>query len=158
MTPYCNSKVTFKRLSMPWCEYIMYQVRKGPLWNIPTSILYWSTAGRYRPVSYTDGPITARCRFIKNAYTDQHAHPRELHVLNQCLLILQVDSECPDQAAIPRSLRRAFPVRPLICHRISGLRENYAHLNLCISHTCICAFRVPESAHFARLYLHTSCT
>ena len=32
------------------------------------SILYKSTAGRYRPVSYPDGPITARCRFIKNAY------------------------------------------------------------------------------------------
>ena len=32
----------------------------------PASILYKSTAGR--PVSYPDGPITARCRFIKNAY------------------------------------------------------------------------------------------
>ena len=34
----------------------------------PASIIYKSTAGRYRPVSYPDGPITARCRFIKNAY------------------------------------------------------------------------------------------
>ena len=34
----------------------------------PASILYKSTAGRYRPVSYPDGPITARYRFIKNAY------------------------------------------------------------------------------------------
>ena len=33
----------------------------------PTSSLYKSIAGRYRPVSYPDGPITARCRFIKNA-------------------------------------------------------------------------------------------
>ena len=33
----------------------------------PASILYKSTAGRYRPVSYPDGPITARYRFIKNA-------------------------------------------------------------------------------------------
>ena len=48
------------------------------LWNItvkhiikttmnPVSILYKSKAGRYRPVSYPDGPITARYRFIKNA-------------------------------------------------------------------------------------------
>ena len=37
---------------------------------IPASILYKSIAGRYRPVSYPDGPITARCRFIKNAYWD----------------------------------------------------------------------------------------
>ena len=36
----------------------------------PASILYKSIAGRYRPVSYPDGPITARYRFIKNAYWD----------------------------------------------------------------------------------------
>ena len=36
--------------------------------NFPASILYKSIAGRYRPVSYPDGPITARYRFIKNAY------------------------------------------------------------------------------------------
>ena len=34
----------------------------------PASILYESTAGRYRPVSYPDEPITARYRSIKNAY------------------------------------------------------------------------------------------
>ena len=34
----------------------------------PASILDKSIAGRYRPVSYPDGPITARYRFIKNAY------------------------------------------------------------------------------------------
>ena len=34
----------------------------------PASILFKSIAGRYRPVSYPDGPITARYRFIKNAY------------------------------------------------------------------------------------------
>ena len=34
----------------------------------PASILYESIAGRYRPVSYPDGPISARYRFIKNAY------------------------------------------------------------------------------------------
>ena len=33
----------------------------------PASILYKSIAGRYRPVSYPDGPIMARYRFIKNA-------------------------------------------------------------------------------------------
>ena len=34
----------------------------------PASILYKSIAGRYRPVSYPDGPITARYRFMSNAY------------------------------------------------------------------------------------------
>ena len=34
----------------------------------PASILHTSIAGRYRPVSYPDGPITARYRFIYNAY------------------------------------------------------------------------------------------
>ena len=36
--------------------------------HFPANILYKSIAGRYRPVSYPDGPITARYRFIKNAY------------------------------------------------------------------------------------------
>ena len=35
---------------------------------VPASILYKSTSGRYRPVSYPDGPITAHYRFIKSAY------------------------------------------------------------------------------------------
>ena len=35
--------------------------------NNPVSILRKSTAGRYRPVRIADGPITARCRFIKDA-------------------------------------------------------------------------------------------
>ena len=42
----------------------------GLLKIIPVSILYKSTAGRYRPVSYPDGPITVRYRFIKNASWD----------------------------------------------------------------------------------------
>ena len=33
---------------------------------VPASILYKSIAGRYRAVRVADGPITARCRFIKN--------------------------------------------------------------------------------------------
>ena len=33
----------------------------------PVSILHKSKAGRYRPVRVADGPITARCRFMKNA-------------------------------------------------------------------------------------------
>ena len=33
----------------------------------PVSILHKSIAGRYRPVRVADGPITDRCRFIKNA-------------------------------------------------------------------------------------------
>ena len=41
--------------------------RKSLLWCNPVSILYKSTAGRSRPVRVADGPITARCRFIKNA-------------------------------------------------------------------------------------------
>ena len=34
----------------------------------PASILYKSTAGRYRPVRVADWRITARYRFIKSAY------------------------------------------------------------------------------------------
>ena len=38
--------------------------------HIPVSILYKSIAGRYRSVRVADGPITALCRFIKNASWD----------------------------------------------------------------------------------------
>ena len=38
-----------------------------PCGFFPASILYKSIAVRYRPVSYPDGPITDRYRFIKNA-------------------------------------------------------------------------------------------
>ena len=35
--------------------------------SYPVSILHKSIAGRYLPVRVADGPITARCGFIKNA-------------------------------------------------------------------------------------------
>ena len=35
--------------------------------HFQVSILRKSIAGRYRPVRVADGPITARCRFLKNA-------------------------------------------------------------------------------------------
>ena len=38
--------------------------------HIPVSILYKSITNRYQPVRVADGPITARCRFIKNASWD----------------------------------------------------------------------------------------
>ena len=44
------------------------QVAWRRIFNKPASILYKSIAGRYRPVRVADGPITARYRFIKNAY------------------------------------------------------------------------------------------
>ena len=34
--------------------------QRDPPTSDPASILYKSTAGRYRPISYPDGPITAR--------------------------------------------------------------------------------------------------
>ena len=50
--------------------YNIYHYQTTYKYDIPASILYKSIAGRYRPVSYPDGPITARYRFIKNAYWD----------------------------------------------------------------------------------------
>ena len=50
----------------------MYLLTWTPNENInqpayPHSILHKSIAGQYRPVRVADGPITARCRFMKNA-------------------------------------------------------------------------------------------
>ena len=44
---------------------------KGSSSPNPASILHKSTARRLRPVSYPDGPLTARCRFMKNAYWER---------------------------------------------------------------------------------------
>ena len=46
-------------------EYVHSQSHRNM--HNPGSMLYKSIAGRYRPVRVSDGPITARCRFIKNA-------------------------------------------------------------------------------------------
>ena len=48
--------------------------------TITASILYKSIVGHYRPVSYPDGPITARYRFIKNAYWDGRAVFRDCSI------------------------------------------------------------------------------
>ena len=58
-------------------------------WPIPASILYKSTAGRYRPVSYPDGPITARYSFIKNAYWDNTRHPLQHFCAHTCMILCQ---------------------------------------------------------------------
>ena len=49
----------------------------------PASILYKSIAGRYRPVRVADGPITARYRFIKNAYWVQ-THAAQTSFIKIC--------------------------------------------------------------------------
>ena len=41
-----------------------YIVFSGSCLAFPASILHKSTAGRSRPVSYPDGPLTARYRFM----------------------------------------------------------------------------------------------
>ena len=53
----------------------------------PASILYKSIAGRYRPVSYPDGPITARYKFIKNAYWDLTKLPNAILLRTKILRI-----------------------------------------------------------------------
>ena len=61
------------RACADWSNYslgahvLQYVFLRWLVW-FPAGILYNSTTGRYRPVSYSDGPITARYRFMKNAY------------------------------------------------------------------------------------------
>ena len=48
--------------------HLIYIIHKSAeIRYVPASILHKSRAGRYRPDRVADGPITARCRFIKNA-------------------------------------------------------------------------------------------
>ena len=55
----------------------------------PANVLYKSIAGRYRPVCYPDGPITARYRVIKNAYW---VRPSVYVILSLCICYR---SKCP---------------------------------------------------------------
>ena len=56
----------------------------------PVSILYKSIAGRYRPVRVADGPITARYRFIKNAYWVHII--RKFHINCPIVHIIRIDT------------------------------------------------------------------
>ena len=49
--------------------------------HFPVSILHKSIAGCYRPVRVADGPITARCRFIKNASWEAGLSPKVVFLL-----------------------------------------------------------------------------
>ena len=60
-SPCCWQPLTLK---------INYSKKSMTRTPIPESILHKSIAGRDRPVRVTDGPITARCRFIKNVSWD----------------------------------------------------------------------------------------
>ena len=71
--PRKSVKRLIERLDMALTELIRVEKYKqiprkchnhvhGPAY--PSSILYISIPSRYRPVSYPDGPITARYRFI----------------------------------------------------------------------------------------------
>ena len=65
-------KMSHKMLSKQNC-YFIFSTPYNKIKNLNDFIvqhLYRSIAGRYQPVSYPDGPITARYRFIKNAYWD----------------------------------------------------------------------------------------
>ena len=48
-------------------QLIRFARASNKISDFPVSIFYQSTAGSYRPVRVADGPITARCRLIKNA-------------------------------------------------------------------------------------------
>ena len=73
---------------MRW--FIYYSSQSFVTWITPASILYKSIAVRYRPVSYPDGPITARYRFIKKMLTGTYLIIRTntVFVVLFCFLLL----------------------------------------------------------------------
>ena len=58
---------------------------------IPVSILHKSIAGRSRPVRVADGPITARCRFIKNASLDMIVFLKRYSLVHCSLFICRYE-------------------------------------------------------------------
>ena len=51
----------------PFSFFFFFFFLRRKISLIPASSFYKPIAGRYRPVSYPDGPIMARCRFMLNA-------------------------------------------------------------------------------------------
>ena len=64
ISDFISHEIQFLQMLINW---IILTSSAAIKWVYPESILYKSIAGRYRPVRVADGPITARCRFIKNA-------------------------------------------------------------------------------------------
>ena len=93
--------------------------------NNPASILSKSIAGRYRPVSYPDGPITARYRFIKNAYWKKVT-------LFHCLLVWQKNPTVSEQNSVDPDKTPQFAVSDLGLHYLLRTvrigRINTAHV------------------------------
>ena len=66
------------------------------------SIPHRFVAGRYRPVSYPDGPITARCRFIKKPNWDIDVLlPNSWKLLGNSRDWELVQSMSPDDSSLP---------------------------------------------------------
>ena len=64
---YCNHWTVTSYASLGTTDtFIRAKYSMKYMYN-PISILHKSRAGRYRPVRVADGPLSARCRFIKNA-------------------------------------------------------------------------------------------
>ena len=72
-------------------EYTNNLFKKKVYQDNPASILYKSIAGRYRPFSYPDGPITARYRFIKNVYWEASYQFDILHTFRKIYRSIRVD-------------------------------------------------------------------
>ena len=63
-----SSPVNIKRRYSAYTAFAIFQSHL--LHGTTVSIIHKSIAGCYRPVRVADGPITVRCRFIKNASWD----------------------------------------------------------------------------------------
>ena len=73
--PFAIELCSFEKMWSPHDWYSVDEISASAFDDNPASILYKSIAGRYRPVSYPDGPITPRYKFIKNAYWETFQKP-----------------------------------------------------------------------------------
>ena len=93
---------------IPWNNTRSLEAEKNRPSILVLLVLHKSIAGRYRPISYPDGPISARCRFICNASWD-------FILRNSCpaktCLRAYADTGGSDQPAHPLNRIRAFTVR-----------------------------------------------
>ena len=80
--------------------------------ELPASILYKSIAGRYRPVSYPYGPITAHYSFIKNAYWKSTLETQEIK-----RLIRKLEGTYQNQITVRYSIKGRQFFRHAFCQK-----------------------------------------
>ena len=126
--------------------------------TLPASILYKSIADRYQPVSYPYEPITARYRFIKNAYcvrtraTSENSH-QPLHPYNLASLHLSPEEVLNTELSIKMSADQTVRMHKLISVFLGSTYHNFLTFRIAESSWIITFEPAPDKTYKRSVWL-----